>query len=106
MHGWRGRGVSGFKLWGVLTLLIGCLLAWDRPAVAEPRFALVIGNGDYGSSFSKLPNPPNDANLVSKALKTAGFEVITVIDADQKRMKRAFTDLGNNLTKAGADAVG
>lgn len=93
------------RLWGVLSLLF-CLLAWSHPAAAEPRYALVIGNGNYGSSFSKLPNPPNDARLVSKALKSAGFEVMTVLDADQKQMKRAFSDFGNKLSAAGADAVG
>jgi formylglycine-generating enzyme required for sulfatase activity len=82
------------------------LLAWERPAAAEPRIALVIGNGNYGASFSKLPNPPNDARLISKALTNAGFKVMTVIDADQKKMKRAFTDFGQLLADAGPDAVG
>lgn len=62
------------RLWGVFSLLLMVVvLGWDHPAAAEPRYALVIGNGNYGSSFSKLPNPPNDARLVSKALKSAGF---------------------------------
>jgi uncharacterized caspase-like protein len=52
---------------------LAVLLAWERPAAAEPRIALVIGNGNYGASFSKLPNPPNDARLISKALTDAGF---------------------------------
>jgi formylglycine-generating enzyme required for sulfatase activity len=81
-------------------------LAWAHPAAAEPRYALVIGNGNYGAGFSKLPNPPNDARLVSKALKSAGFDVMTVLDADQKQMKRAFSDFGSKLSAAGADAVG
>jgi uncharacterized caspase-like protein len=62
------------------------LLAWTAPAAAEPRVALVIGNGNYGAGFSSLPNPPNDAKLITKALKGAGFEVMTVLDADQKQM--------------------
>ena len=52
-------GVSGFKQWGVLTLLIGCLLAWNQPVSAEPRVALVIGNSAYGASFSSLTNCSN-----------------------------------------------
>jgi formylglycine-generating enzyme required for sulfatase activity len=94
------------RLWGALSLFLLVLAAWSHPAAAEPRYALVIGNGNYGSSFSKLPNPPNDARLVSKALKDAGFEVMTVLDADQKQMKRAFSDFGNKLSAAGKDAVG
>ncbi len=47
------------RLWGVFSLLLMVVvLGWDHPAAAEPRYALVIGNGNYGSSFSKLPNPP------------------------------------------------
>jgi formylglycine-generating enzyme required for sulfatase activity len=83
-----------------------CLLAWTGSAAAEPRVALVIGNGNYGSSFSRLPNPPNDAKLISKALKDAGFEVMTVLDADQKQMKKAFSDFGQKLANKGPDAVG
>lgn len=98
--------MSDFRFLGVLTLLLACLLLWQRPAAAEPRIALVIGNGNYGTSFSKLPNPPNDARLISKSLTDAGFKVITVIDADQKKMKRAFTDFGKLLSDAGSDAVG
>ena len=94
------------KFWGVLSLLLACLLAWGHPAAAEPRYALVIGNGNYGAGFSKLPNPPNDARLVSKALKSAGFDVMTVLDANQKQMKQAFSDFGGKLSAAGADAVG
>jgi formylglycine-generating enzyme required for sulfatase activity len=82
------------------------LSAWTGPAAAEPRVALVIGNGNYGSSFSRLPNPPNDAKLISKALKDAGFEVMTILDADQRQMKKAFSDFGQKLADKGADAVG
>ena len=94
------------RLWGVLSSLLLCLLAWIGTAAAEPRVALVIGNGHYGASFSPLPNPPNDAKLISKALKDAGFDVTTVLDADQKQMKRAFADFGQKLADKGPDAVG
>jgi formylglycine-generating enzyme required for sulfatase activity len=94
------------RLWGALSLLLAGLLAFTGPAAAEPRVALVIGNGNYGSSFSSLPNPPNDAKLISKALKGAGFEVMTVLDADQKQMKKAFSDFGQKLADKGKDAVG
>jgi formylglycine-generating enzyme required for sulfatase activity len=88
----------------MVSLLLAAL--WSGPAAAEPRIALVIGNGNYGASFSKLANPPNDAKLVSKALTSAGFKVKTVTDADLKAMKRAFAEFGKDLADAGQDAVG
>jgi formylglycine-generating enzyme required for sulfatase activity len=66
----------------------------------------VIGNGDYGTNFSKLTNPPNDAKLVSKALTDAGFTVKTIVNADQKEMKKAVVEFGKALAGAGSDAVG
>jgi formylglycine-generating enzyme required for sulfatase activity len=86
--------------------LTACLLAGGGPAAAEPRVALVIGNSNYGTGFSSLPNPKNDAQLIAKALKDAGFEVTTVLDADQKQMKRAFADFGEKLAAKGKDTVG
>jgi formylglycine-generating enzyme required for sulfatase activity len=94
------------RLWGVLSILLAGLLAWAAPAAAEPRVALVIGNGNYGAGFSKLPNPPNDARLIAKALKDAGFDVTTVLDANKDQMKRAFADFGQRLADKGPDAVG
>ena len=94
------------RLWGVLSLLLICLPAWTGPAAAEARVALVIGNSDYGSTFSSLPNPKNDAKLIEKALKGAGFDVQTVIDANQKQMKRALADFGAKLSGLGKDTVG
>ncbi|WP_395021917.1 SUMF1/EgtB/PvdO family nonheme iron enzyme [Dongia sp.] len=94
------------RLWGFLSLLLMCQLAWTGPAAAEPRVALVIGNSNYGAAFSSLPNPKNDAQLIAKALKGAGFEVNMVLDADQKQMKRAFADFGETLAAKGKDAVG
>jgi carboxyl-terminal processing protease len=75
-------------------------------AEAEPRVALVIGNSNYGAGIGKLPNPANDARLITAALQKTGFTVITVIDADQKRMKRAIADFGEKLTDAGPKATG
>jgi len=98
--------VSVFKSFGVLSLLLLCLVEWAGSAAAEPRYALVIGNGDYGSNFSKLTNPPNDAKLVSKALTDAGFKVTTVINANQKAMKKAVVEFGKALTAAGPESVG
>jgi carboxyl-terminal processing protease len=84
-----------------------CLLvAVESSAQAEPRVALVIGNSNYGEGIGKLPNPANDAALMTTALQQTGFTVIKVIDADQKRMKRAIVEFGEKLANAGPTATG
>jgi formylglycine-generating enzyme required for sulfatase activity len=76
------------------------------PAWAEPRIALVIGNSKYDGELPKLGNPTNDAALMAATLKKLGFAVNIVQDADLKQMKRAITDFGTTLGKAGPTAVG
>jgi len=84
-----------------------CLLAATSfSAQAEPRVALVIGNSNYGSEIGKLANPANDAALMARALEQTGFKVIRVTDADQKKMKRAIADFGDQLSAAGPQATG
>jgi carboxyl-terminal processing protease len=94
----------------MLVICVGlCLLgqaAIIAPAKAEPRVALVIGNSHYGGDIGTLPNPVNDAGLISQALQQAGFQVIKVTDADQKKMKRAIADFGDKLAAAGPTATG
>jgi hypothetical protein len=84
-----------------------CLLAATAFSVqAEPRVALVIGNSNYGNGIGKLPNPANDAALMTAALQKTGFTVIKVIDADQKEMKRKIREFGEALANAGPKATG
>ena len=66
---------------------------------APPKFALVIGNGNY-SGLSRLANPVNDANDVSAALETLGFTVDTLINASQDQMDNAVIRLKNRLSVA------
>ncbi len=79
------------------------------PAKAEPalvqvvgtysvgeRIALVVGNAAYQHA-PPLANPSSDAALISQTLKDAGFQVVTLIDADQASMKRALLDFGRQL---------
>jgi formylglycine-generating enzyme required for sulfatase activity len=82
------------------------MLVAAMPALAEPRIALVIGNSNYGGDLGRLPNPVNDAELMSSTLRKLGFQVIKVTDADQRQMKRAIADFGTKLANAGSQAVG
>ncbi len=76
------------------------------PAIAAgaaadgPRYALIIGNSQYGASLGRLPNPVNDAQNVASALRAVGFTVDLVTDADQKAMKRSISRFGERLSSA------
>nr|WP_315177585.1 caspase family protein [uncultured Cardiobacterium sp.] len=65
-------------------------------AQAEPaRVALVIGNAAYREGA--LKNPVNDAELISDALKQAGFRVTTVKNANRGQMEEAIKQFGREL---------
>ena len=59
------------------------------------RVALVVGNAAYESSA--LKNPVNDAELISDALKQAGFRVTTVKNANRGQMEEAIKQFGREL---------
>ena len=61
--------------------------SWPR----EGRVALVVGNGAYQSA-PPLPNPANDAEDVGALLKSLGFDVIVVTDADLHRFGAAVSE--------------
>ena len=67
-------------------VMLSCL--GTSPSYAEKRVALVIGNGAYKNAPA-LPNPRNDAEDVSAALKRAGFDTITGLDLDKNGMEDA-----------------
>ena len=71
-----------------------------------PRLALIIGNSAYAASMGALPNPANDAGAMARALGALGFNVTLVKNADQKSMKRAISDFGQRLAKAGPGSTG
>ncbi len=73
-----------------------------RAALAEGRQALVIGNSAY--AIGPLANPRQDAESIAKALKTVGFQVTVVLDANQQAMRRAIIDFGRVLRAT--DSVG
>ena len=59
---------------------------------AEPRVALVIGNGAYRSA--PLRNPVQDAQGMAGALRTCGFQVTLLEDASRARMFAALREFG------------
>lgn len=97
----KGKGLLRTAL---LALLASSVLA--SAALAEKRVALVIGNGKYEGGIGALTNPPNDAKMMAEKLTALGFEVIKLVNGDQKAMKRAISQFGEKLVKAGPDSVG
>lgn len=82
-------------------LLVLILIGVSTTFAAEGsgrRVALVIGNGNYQHpDLPKLPNPPNDAEDISKALRGFGFEVIERKNLSLEALNRAIADFGSRI---------
>ena len=63
----------------------------------EKRMALVIGNANYING-GKLANPLNDADAISRTLKTMGFRVKEYKDVSLVEMKKAIDIFGKSIT--------
>jgi len=101
-HPVDGPGAGGVLALGRLVLIL--LVAWPAHVAAEGRVALVIGNGAY-EALERLKNPVNDARLMTQALRSAKFEVVEHMDADERTMKRAIQEFGRRIAGAGRDTV-
>ena len=75
-------------------------------ASAEERFALLIGNKEYGSQVGKLRNPHKDIALIEKALQQVGFSVVSKMDLGRVEMHKQINEFIKRLSKAGSGAVG
>lgn len=98
-------GAGGELIRGLAGLAAAILLALAvavPQALAETRFALVIGNSAYARA--PLANPRNDAQAIAASLATAGFSVATLTDADIGAMREAILAFGRRLR--GSDSVG
>lgn len=83
-------GRTGLSAILALALWLAAALAW-----AEPRTALVIGNGAYRDA--PLKNPVNDARDVAAKLRELGFQVIERLDADRPIMRQALREFEQRL---------
>jgi uncharacterized caspase-like protein/SH3-like domain-containing protein len=82
-----------------LAAILWCLILASGAAQAERRVALVIGNGAYRHA-PRLPNPPNDATLVGRALEQAGFTVTVQRDLDHDGLVQALRAFGDDADGA------
>jgi len=88
-----------------ITAALALFVAMGSVAHAEKRVALVIGNSAYTHARA-LPNPDNDAKLMSDTLLSLGFFVVgggARLDLDKAGFGAALKEFKKEL--AGADVA-
>ena len=90
---------SGWHRLMVCLLGAAAVLADPLAAQAAERVALVLGNGSYAHA-TRLPNPPNDAADMAKALRDIGFDVVDGADLDRRGMEERIRAFGDRLGDA------
>ena len=70
----------------------------------EAKNALLIANGDYPDEIGDLPRPIPEAEELKVALKSIGFKVTLVKDADRETMEEALQQFKEKTEKAGGMA--
>ena len=83
---------KGSNFIGVIAL-IAILVMAPGVAIAASRVALVVGNSQY-VTLPQLHNPANDAAALAEALRSIGFEVVSVNDGDRGRLMAAIDQFG------------
>lgn len=66
---------------------------------ATPRYALVIGNGDYEYTTT-LANPVNDASDIAVILRDLNFDVLLATDATNAEMTRLVRQFVSEVSSA------
>ena len=66
-----------------------------QPSNLGKRIALVVGNSNY--KVRPLKNPRNDADDISRSLRSSGFEVIDLRDASLQQMRNGVRQFGDRL---------
>jgi TPR repeat protein len=91
---------AAFRRWmpAILILLLALALPL-RPALAELRVALVIGNADY-AGVPVLENPVNDARDIGAALESLNFRVYLGEDLTREAMRSLFERFRAAATEA------
>ena len=100
MARWTAPPEALRRRWKLVAAALVALVALAAlPALAETRFALVIGNGAY-RNVPALANPPNDAKDIAAALKSLGFKVTLKLDLDLAAMQRSIDEFALELADA------
>jgi len=86
---------SSLAGWSINSLPQDAITPQIIDSTKAKRLALVIGNANYKSR--PLKNPRNDADDVSAALKSSGFEVIDLRDSSLQQMRAGVRQFGDRL---------
>ncbi|TMM54119.1 caspase family protein [Sulfitobacter sabulilitoris] len=92
--------MTSFRFFAPLMLAL-----WSTAVWAEPRIALIVGNGSY-TSVTTLDNTVPDAELMARTLTAQGFDVTILTDTDQATLNAGISQFGRDLRAAGQDATG
>ena len=92
--------------WVVLLGALSLALLAGAPAMAQDRFALVIGNSRY-ATIDTLQSPARDATRLSQSLEANGFRVKLLIDAPLDETVQSIARFGQLLRRSddGATAL-
>jgi len=83
---------SAFGIISICFVIILTSVLTVTDALAENRFALIIGNGNYQAAGS-LANAVNDAQLLASTLEAVGFETLLLTDLSEDNMGKALDNL-------------
>lgn len=86
------------------TVAFAALSLGATPALAQKRFAFVVGNGAY-ANVTKLPNALNDANATSTMLREAGFDITPALDLSLAGLRGALDVFIDKVRRSGADST-
>ncbi|MGO9008305.1 MAG: caspase family protein [Beijerinckiaceae bacterium] len=83
--------VRRLTTFAMVLLAVACVATIaPRPALADKRVALLIGNAAYAKA-AHLANPSNDVAVMKKALTEAGFDIVDAhTDLDRAGMIKAL----------------
>ncbi|MCR9270534.1 MAG: caspase family protein [Hyphomonadaceae bacterium] len=87
---------------GFSTIILGAAMAHSANA-EEKRLALLMANQDYPSEVGKLSNTHRDAAMIEASLKTLGYQITKVLDADSDGMDQAITNFERAIEAEAAD---
>jgi Caspase domain len=88
------------KMLTIVFVIMTCFLNADS---GEAKNALLIANGRY-NHFADIGNPVREARGLSSALRSIGFEVVLVENADRELMLDAIYDFEQQIERDGGVA--
>lgn len=86
------------------TAAFAALCFGATPALAQKRFAFVIGNGAY-ANVTRLPNALNDANATRTMLQEAGFDITPALDMSLAGLRGALDVFIDKVRRSGPDTT-